>query len=79
LRPFADDAARVHGPQALRTAAIVAILFYTGIRVGELVGADVDRLGHDRGHRVLRFTGKGDRDHPDRAGGWPPTSTPERT
>lgn len=38
----ADD-----GPQALRTAAIVAVLLYTGIRVGELVGADVDQLGQD--------------------------------
>jgi site-specific recombinase XerD len=54
----ADD-----GPQAQRTAVIVAILLYTGIRVGELVGADVDQLGHDRGHRVLRFTAKGDQAH----------------
>jgi site-specific recombinase XerD len=51
------------GTQALRTAAIVAILLYTGIRVGELVGADVDQLGNDRGHRVLRFVAKGDQDH----------------
>jgi site-specific recombinase XerD len=48
------------GPQALRTAAI---LLYTGIRVGELVGADVEQLGNDRGHRVLRFVAKGDQDH----------------
>lgn len=54
----ADD-----GPQALRTAAIVAILLYTGIRVSELVGAHLDQLGHASGHRVLRFTAKGDREH----------------
>jgi site-specific recombinase XerD len=54
----ADD-----GPQALRTAAIVAILLFTGIRVGELVGADVEQLGHDRGHRILRFVAKGGEDH----------------
>jgi integrase/recombinase XerD len=51
------------GPQAARTSAIVATLLFTGIRVSEAVDADVDQLGHDRGHRVLRFTGKGDQDH----------------
>jgi len=51
------------GPQAARTSAIVAALLFTGIRVSEAVGADVDQLGHDSGHRVLRFTGKGDQDH----------------
>ncbi|MDG4759287.1 tyrosine-type recombinase/integrase [Micromonospora sp. WMMD710] len=51
------------GPQALRTAAIVALLLYTGIRVGELVDADVEQLGHHRGHRTLRFTAKGAREH----------------
>ncbi|MFI7080916.1 tyrosine-type recombinase/integrase [Micromonospora sp. NPDC049903] len=50
-------------PQAARTAVIVAILLYTGLRVGELVGADVEQLGHNGGHRVLRFTAKGDRPH----------------
>ena len=33
---------------APRTAAIVAVLLYTGLRVGELLGADVDDLGHNR-------------------------------
>ncbi|MFI1996403.1 tyrosine-type recombinase/integrase [Actinoplanes sp. NPDC020271] len=51
------------GPQALRTAAIVAVLLMCGLRVSELVGADVDELGQDRGHRVLRFTVKGDAEH----------------
>jgi integrase/recombinase XerD len=51
------------GPQALRTAAIVALLLFCGLRVSELVDADVDGLGHDRGHRVLRFTSKGGGQH----------------
>jgi integrase/recombinase XerD len=51
------------GPQALRTAAIVAVLLLCGLRVSELVGADVDELGQDRGHRVLRFKAKGDGQH----------------
>ncbi|WP_431884960.1 tyrosine-type recombinase/integrase [Micromonospora wenchangensis] len=36
------------GSQAARTAAIVALLLYTGLRVGELVGTDVEQLDHDR-------------------------------
>lgn len=51
------------GPQAARTRAIVALLLLTGIRVSELIGADVEQLGHDAGHRVLRFTAKGDEAH----------------
>lgn len=39
-------------------AAIVALLLYTGLRVGELAGADVEQPGHDRGHRVLKLTAK---------------------
>ncbi|MBM0233200.1 site-specific integrase [Micromonospora sp. STR1_7] len=51
------------GPQAARTAAIVALLLYGGLRVGELVGADVEQLGHNRNHRVLRFIAKGGGQH----------------
>ncbi|MEV0005853.1 tyrosine-type recombinase/integrase [Micromonospora sp. NPDC050980] len=51
------------GPQAARTAAIVALLLYGGLRVGELVGADVEQLGYNRNHRVLRFTAKGGGPH----------------
>ena len=42
------------GQQAARTAALVATLLYTGARVSELLGADIEDLGTDRGHRVLR-------------------------
>jgi site-specific recombinase XerD len=47
------------GPQAARTAALVSALLYTGARVSELLGADVEDLGADRGHRVLRVRRKG--------------------
>ena len=44
------------GPQRARTAALIAVLVFTGARVGEVIDADVDDLGTDRGHRVLRIT-----------------------
>ena len=47
------------GPQAARTAALVATLLFTGARVSELLGADIEDLGADRGHRVLRVRRKG--------------------
>jgi site-specific recombinase XerD len=47
------------GPQAARTGALVATLLYTGARVSELLGADIEDLGTDRGHRVLRVRRKG--------------------
>jgi integrase/recombinase XerD len=37
------------GPQAARTAALAATLLYTGARVSELLGADIEDLGTDRG------------------------------
>ena len=44
------------GPQRARTAALVAVLLFTGARVSEVIGADVEDLGTERGHRVLRVT-----------------------
>lgn len=46
-----------------RTGAIVALLLYCGLRVSELVQADVDQLAYARGQRILRFIGKGDEPH----------------
>jgi site-specific recombinase XerD len=43
----------------LRNYAIIALLADLGLRVGELVGLDVADLGYERGHRSIRFTGKG--------------------
>jgi integrase/recombinase XerD len=47
------------GPQAARTAALITTLLYTGARISELLGADIEDLGIDRGHRVLRVRRKG--------------------
>jgi len=52
------DAADADGP---RTAAIVGLLAYTGVRVGEMIAADVDDMTQDRGHPVLDIMGKGRR------------------
>jgi integrase/recombinase XerD len=54
-----DAADAAAGPQAARTAALVSALLFTGARVSELLGADVEDLGTDRGHRVLRVRRKG--------------------
>ncbi|GAA2369544.1 tyrosine-type recombinase/integrase [Dactylosporangium salmoneum] len=53
---------RDHERQAARTAAIVWLLVITGIRVSELIAADVEGLGTHDGHRVLRLVLKGDVD-----------------
>ncbi|MEV0732154.1 tyrosine-type recombinase/integrase [Polymorphospora sp. NPDC050346] len=55
----AADAAS--GPTAARNRAAVALLADLGLRVGELVSLDVADLGHERGHRSVRFVGKGGR------------------
>ena len=46
-------------PQAVRNAAMAALLLYTGARVSEACGATLADLGVDRGHRVLWVTRKG--------------------
>lgn len=49
------------GPTAARTRAAVALLADLGLRVGELVSLDCADLGAERGHRSIRFVGKGGR------------------
>jgi integrase/recombinase XerC len=49
----ADDGS----PIGLRDVAMVELLYATGVRVGELVGLDVDDIDADR--RVVRVLGKG--------------------
>jgi integrase/recombinase XerD len=39
--------------------AVIALLADLGMRVGEVCQLTVDDLGHERGHRTVRFTGKG--------------------
>jgi integrase/recombinase XerC len=56
LTAVADDAVDQE-PVTLRDRALLELLYATGIRVGELVGLDIDDL--DDGHRVLRVMGKG--------------------
>jgi integrase/recombinase XerC len=50
---LADDGS----PLGLRDVAMLEVLYATGIRVGELVGLDVDDVDRDR--NVLRVLGKG--------------------
>lgn len=52
----ADDADPVH----VRDRAILELLYATGIRVGELVGLDVDDV--DRRDRLVRVMGKGSKE-----------------
>ncbi|MFI7576895.1 tyrosine-type recombinase/integrase [Micromonospora sp. NPDC049497] len=47
------------GPTAARNRATIALLADLGLRVGELVSLDLADLGAERGHRSVRFIGKG--------------------
>ncbi|WBB80823.1 tyrosine-type recombinase/integrase [Micromonospora sp. WMMD882] len=60
------------GPTAARNRAVVALLADLGLRVGELVSLDLTDLGVERGHRSVRFVGKGGR--PRRRALTPPTA-----
>jgi len=47
------------GPARARNQAVIAVLADLGLRVGEVIGLDISDLGYERGHRSVRFTGKG--------------------
>lgn len=49
-------AATAHSP---RSAALVSLLTFCGLRISEALGADIRDYGHDHGHRVLKVTRKG--------------------
>lgn len=55
-------AERLGTEAAWRDAALVALLFYTGLRVSGLTGTSVRDLDHDAGHTILRYRAKGGRD-----------------
>lgn len=57
LLDAAADQASDGDPVSLRDHALLEVLYATGIRVGELVGLDVDDIDH--GRRVVRVLGKG--------------------
>ncbi|MFB9238279.1 tyrosine-type recombinase/integrase [Plantactinospora siamensis] len=54
-------AASATGDTAARNRVAVTLLADLGLRVGELVSLDVEDLGRERGHRSVRFVGKGGR------------------
>jgi integrase/recombinase XerC len=56
-RAVLDSAAGAEEPVGLRDAVVLELLYASGIRVGELVGLDVDDV--DRSRRLLRVLGKG--------------------
>jgi site-specific recombinase XerD len=49
------------GRAGARHRAVVTLLADLGLRVGELVGLDLGDVGWERGHRTVRFVGKGGR------------------
>lgn len=60
LEPAAGGDDPMEQAVGLRDAAMLELLYATGIRVGELVGLDVDDLDH--GRRVVRVFGKGSKE-----------------
>lgn len=56
----ADGLARSGDPVTIRDAAILELLYASGLRVSELVGLDLDRLDLDR--LTARVIGKGDKE-----------------
>jgi site-specific recombinase XerD len=45
--------------ESTRTAALLAVMFSTGCRVGSVTATTVGSLGHDSGHRTIDLTVKG--------------------
>ncbi|MBK9475556.1 MAG: tyrosine recombinase XerC [Tetrasphaera sp.] len=60
LLAVAETAADDDDPVNLRNLAALELLYATGIRVGELVGLDLDDIDH--ASKVVRVVGKGDKE-----------------
>jgi integrase/recombinase XerC len=60
LEPEAAEPSAVDDVHRLRDDAVLEVLYATGIRVGELVGLDVDDI--DDARHVLRVLGKGNKE-----------------
>ncbi|MCZ2816717.1 tyrosine recombinase XerC [Modestobacter sp. VKM Ac-2984] len=56
-RPSAEEETPAEAALRSRNVLVLELLYATGMRVGELVGLDVDDV--DRGRRLLRVLGKG--------------------
>jgi integrase/recombinase XerD len=52
-------AERLGSEAAHRDAALLSLMFHTGLRVSGVTTAQVDDLAYDRGHRILWYTKKG--------------------
>nr|WP_076815842.1 tyrosine recombinase XerC [Pseudofrankia asymbiotica] len=58
-REVGDPGGPLAGALRMRDDAVLELLYATGVRVSELCGLDLDDVDHER--RLLRVTGKGDR------------------
>jgi integrase/recombinase XerD len=61
LRSSPTPTRRARCLAALRDRALVRLLADLGLRVGEGLALDVESLSYNRGHRTLRYVGKGNR------------------
>ncbi|MBW6435802.1 tyrosine-type recombinase/integrase [Actinoplanes hulinensis] len=60
-RPETDRLLAEARTDSLAAHALILLLLVAGLRVGSAIGARIEDLGHDRGHRVLNLTVKGGR------------------
>jgi integrase/recombinase XerD len=60
-RPETDRLLGEARADCLTSHALILLLLVAGLRVGSAIGARIEDLGYDRGHRVLNLTVKGGR------------------